>query len=120
MSDWTDELKQEVVDKYLAADPTAENSVEIVKQIAEEVDKTPNGVRMVLSRANVYVKKEGSSSSSKATTSGTASKRVNKAEAIDALKKAITKLNQDVDDDILDRLTGKAAIYLKSVLDAVS
>ena len=32
---WSDEAKAEVVEKYEAAEPTAESSVEIVKQIAE-------------------------------------------------------------------------------------
>jgi len=54
---WTDELKQEVIDAYLAQDPTPETSMEIVKDIAKEFEQSANGVRMVLSRAEVYVKK---------------------------------------------------------------
>ena len=35
MPDWTDELKASVVTKYEAAEPTPENTTEIVKDIAE-------------------------------------------------------------------------------------
>jgi hypothetical protein len=37
--------------------PTPENSMEIVKAIAEEMGQSPNGVRMILTKAGVYVKK---------------------------------------------------------------
>ena len=37
----------------------------------------------------------------------------------DELKKRITELGQEVDEDICDRLTGKAAVYIKNILDAV-
>lgn len=117
--DWTDELKAEVVEAYLEASPTPENTMDIVKQLAEQFDKTPNGVRMVLTRASVYVKKTAASTSSGSNKSeGT--KRVNKAEAIAALKTKIKAIGQDVDDDICDRLTGKAAVYVMSILEAVS
>ena len=112
-NEWTDELKQQVVDAYLAEDPTPETTMEIVKALAEQFEKTPNGVRMVLTRADAYVKKTVSSAP-KASAGG--AKRVNKAEAIDTLKKAIAKLGKEVDDDICDRLTGKAAVYITSLL----
>lgn len=115
-NEWTSELKEQVVDAYLAADPNPENTMEIVKQVAEEFDKTPNGVRIILTKAQAYVKKEAT----KAAASGTASsgsKRVNKAEAIDALKATIEKRGKEVDADICDRLTGKAAVYFNSLLE---
>ena len=113
-NEWTDELKQQVEDAYLAEDPTPETTMEIVKALAEQFEKTPNGVRMVLTRADAYVKKTVSSTP-KASAAGGA-KRVNKAEAIDALKKVISKAGKEVDDDICDRLTGKAAVYITSLL----
>ena len=61
MATWTEELKERVKQMYLDADPTPETSVEIIKDIAEELDQSPNGVRMVLVQAGVYVKKEYSS-----------------------------------------------------------
>lgn len=116
-NEWTDELKQEVIEAYQAKDPTPENTMEVVKEIADEFDKTPNGVRMVLTRANVYVKKNVASKAGSSGSGGTGTKRVNKAEAIDTLKSKIASLNQDVDNDICDRLTGKAAVYFTGILN---
>ena len=63
---WTDELREQVIKQYTDANPTADNSMEIVKEIAEEIGATPNGVRMVLSKAEVYVKKADTAASKKA------------------------------------------------------
>lgn len=117
-NEWTDELKQEVVEAYEKRDPTPENTMEIVKEVADEFGKTPNGVRMVLTRAGVYVKKTVASGggTKAAGSSNGGAKRVNKADAIEALKAKIAGLNQDVDDDICDRLTGKAAVYFTGIL----
>ena len=113
---WTDELKQEVIDAYLAQDPTPETSMEIVKDIAEEFEQSPNGVRMVLSRAEVYVKKAPASKSSGSGGGG----RVSKAAAQEALVAALTDAGQEVDEDIVSKLTGKAAQYFTTVLNAVA
>ncbi len=114
---WTEELKQEVISKYEAAGPTAETSTEIIKDIAEEIEMSPNGVRMVLVQAGVYVKKEAGTSTSKTTTkSGEGSKRVSKESSIAELRAAIEAAGKEVDDDILSKLTGKAAVYFLSVL----
>ena len=119
---WTDELKQEVIEKYEAAGPTPDNSTEIIKDIAEEIEMSPNGVRMVLVQAGVYVKKEASSGGSKTTSksggSAEGSKRVSKESAIADLKAAIEAKGAEVDEDILNKLTGKAAVYLLGVIKA--
>lgn len=107
--EWTDELKQQVVEAYEAKNPTPENTIEAVTAVAEEFDKTVNGVRMVLSRAGVYVKKVAAASGAAKKTDGP--KRVVKADAIAGLKEAIEKAGKEVDADICDRLTGKAAVY---------
>lgn len=113
--EWTDELKQEVIDTYEAGNPTPETSMEIVKAIAKDIEKTPNGVRMILSRGGVYVKQEvAKAGTGKA--DGTKTTRVNKAEAIDTLKKIIEDSGKTVDGDICDRLTGKAAVYFTGLL----
>ena len=54
---WTDEKKDEAVSLYEEQQPTPETSMEIVKEIADQLDESPNGVRMILTRAGVYVKK---------------------------------------------------------------
>ena len=115
---WTDELKQEVITKYEAAGPTPESSTEIIKDIAEEIEMSPNGVRMVLVQAGVYVKKEAGASTSKTTAkkTGEGSKRVSKEDSIAELREAIEAANKPVDEDILSKLTGKAAVYFLSVL----
>lgn len=117
-NEWTDELKEEVVSAYKAADPTPENTMDIVKQLAEQFSKTPNGVRMVLTRASVYIKKSPTTTTASSSNSE-GSKRVNKAVAISNLKKKISNLGQNVDDDICDRLTGKAAVYILEIIEAI-
>lgn len=120
MSTWTEELKQKVIDMYQEAEPTPETSTEIVKTIAEEIEMSPNGVRMVLSQAGVYVKKEPAAgtktSTKKAADGGEGTKRVSKEAAIAELRKIIEDKGADVDDDILSKLTGKAAQYFTKVI----
>jgi len=117
MSTWTDELKAKVIADYEAAGPTPENSTEIIKDIAEAIEMSPNGVRMVLVQAGVYVKKDATAAKpTKA--AGEGSKRVSKDDSIAALKAAIEEKGGPIDDDILSKLTGKAAVYFLSVVTA--
>lgn len=122
MSQWTPELKEQVVKMYTEAEPTAETSTEIIKDIADELELSPNGVRMVLVQANVYVKKEAGAakkaSSGEKKAAGEGTKRVSKESAIADLRAAIEEKGAPVDDDILTKLTGKAAVYFLSVLQA--
>ena len=115
---WTDELKQEVIAKYEAAGPTPENSTEIIKDIAEEFEQSPNGVRMVLVQAGVYVKKDPAAGSAKTKTPAAGDKpaRVSKESAIADLTAAIEASGKAVDADILSKLTGKAAVYFLGIL----
>ncbi len=122
-TEWTPELKQSVVDKYQAAEPTGENSTELVKEIAEELELSPNGVRMVLVQAGVYVKKDAAAATTakkttagKTAEAGEGTKRVSKESQIAGLKAAIEAAGGPIDDDILSKLTGKAAVYFTSVL----
>ena len=118
MAEWTDKEKEQVVKDYEAAKPTPETSTEIVAKIAEDLDKTVNGVRAVLVRAGVYIKKTpatGAKSDTKST-----STRVNKADAIKELKDVISNNSLDVEDDIIDKLTGKAAVYFKGLFEGLT
>lgn len=112
---WTDEKKAAVVAAYQAAEPTAENSIEIVNEIAEEYEESPNGVRMILTKAEVYIKK---APAAKASPSGekAASTRVSKQGAQDALVEAIEAAGRPVDMDVISKLTGKAAQYFTTVI----
>jgi transposase-like protein len=123
MAAWTEETKAQVVEMYEKAEPTPETSTEIIKDIAEEMDASPNGVRMILVQAGVYVKKEagapaGAKGGKSSTGSGEGTKRVSKESQIAALKAAIENIGGPVDNEILDKLTGKAAAYFVTVLES--
>ena len=111
---WTDEKKQEAVDMYTAEEPTPENSMEIVKDIAEQLEESPNGVRMILTKAGVYVRKTPARSSSSGSTGGG---RVSVADAQSSLTDALNDAGQEVDSAIISKLTGKAAVYFTSVVN---
>lgn len=112
-SDWNDELRAKVIKMYQSKNPTAENSMDIVAEIADEVGKTVNGVRMILSKAEVYVKK---AEEPKGKTEKATSTRVNKADSIEALSNIISEFGSEPDEEILGKLTGKAAVYFTQVI----
>jgi hypothetical protein len=111
---WDDDKKAEAVTLYEAASPTPETSMEIVKDIAEELDESPNGVRMILTKAGVYVKKTPAAKA--ASTGSTGGTRVSKVAAQEALTAAITDAGKVADDEIISKLTGKAAQYFTTLL----
>ena len=114
---WTDESKAEAVELYTTEDPTPETSMEIVKTIADTLGESPNGVRMILTKAGVYVKKAPATSSAKSNGGGG---RVSKADAQQTLKDALSDSGQNIDGDIIDKLTGKAAVYFAGVINAMN
>ena len=117
MPEWTDELKAQVIAQYKDAKPTPETSIEIVKEIADGLDGgTPNGVRAILSKAGVYIKKAADSGDG----DKPKAKRVSKADSISDLKAAIEGNGCNLDDEILDKLTGKAAIYFTGVVERLA
>ena len=115
---WDDAKKAEAVDLYNTQEPTPETSMEIVKDVADSLGESPNGVRMILTRAGVYVKKAPtrSSNSSNSTSGG----RVSKTDAQNTLKDAIQDAGQEVDMSIIDKLTGKAAVYITGIINAIN
>lgn len=118
---WTDEQKDQAKQMYLDGNPTPENSVELVKQIADDLDQSPNGVRMMLTQAGIYVKKSDTPATGGKTPAkkeGEGTKRVSKESQIAELKAAIEARGAEIDTDILDKLTGKAAAYFAKVLAA--
>lgn len=115
---WTPEDKEKVIQMYKDANPTPETSTEIIKDIAEELDQSPNGVRMVLVQAGVYVKKD-TTTTTKGTTKTEGTKRVSKEASIASLRKLIEEKGAPVDDEILEKLTGKAAVYFVSVINSI-
>jgi hypothetical protein len=117
---WTEELKQSAIDTYTQGNPTPENSTELIKQIAEDMEQSANGVRMVLVQAGVYVKKEAGATASKPKSGGAAAgdkaPRVSKESQIAELRTLIEAKGIEVDEDVLSKLTGKAAAYFAKVI----
>ncbi len=113
---WTDEAKAQAVEMYTAEEPTPDNSMEVVKMIAEELGESPNGVRMILTKAGVYVKKTPAAKSS----GGTGGGRVNVAAAQDELAKAISDMGKEADTVIISKLTGKAAMYFATLINELN
>lgn len=121
MSTWDDNLKKQAIEEYLAAEPTPENSMEIASEIAERLNQSPNGVRMILIKAGVYVAKkkaETTTSSGGATKSGTT--RVSKEAAISQLNEAIEAAGGVADSEIISKLTGKAAVYFANLISNIN
>ena len=118
MSDWTDELKEQVIEEYENADPTPENSMEIVQELAEKYEKTVNGIRMILSKAGVYVKKAPApKAASTKDKDKPATTRVSKESSIKALTDVINSAGLDLEEEIVNKLTGKAAVYFTLLLE---
>ena len=113
--EWTAELKQEVVERYVSADPTPENTVELTKEIAEEFVATANGVRMILQKAEVYVAR----GVGKPPETEKKSTRISKADEIAKLTALLEANAVEVDEDILGRLTGKAAKYFADSINSI-
>ncbi|SVA90423.1 uncharacterized protein METZ01_LOCUS143277 [marine metagenome] len=113
---WDDDKRAEVVAQYEGADPTPETSMEIVKEIAESVGESPNGVRMILTKAGVYIKKDTTSTT---TANGSKGKRVSKVAAHAKLFAEITSAGQEPDMEIIGKMTGKAAEYLSDVISKI-
>jgi len=113
---WTDELKAIVTKEYTDAKPTPDSSTEIIKEIAEKHEQSPNGVRMILVQAGVYVKKDPTATAKTAKEGG--GTRVSKESQITALRDALKDNGLPIDEEILEKLTGKAAAYFVSVVTA--
>jgi transposase-like protein len=113
---WTDESKEQAVTMYQDAEPTPETSMEIVKDIADELDESPNGVRMILTKAGVYVRKTPAVKSSSGGSTGGGG-RVSVADAQDKLTSVLGDAGQEVDSAIVAKLTGKAAVYFTTVIE---
>ena len=116
---WTEDQKNEAIKAYEDGKPTPENSTELIKEIAENMEQSANGVRMVLVQAGVYVKKEAATGgTSKGGEKAEGTKRVSKESQIAELTAAIEAKGATVDTEILSKLTGKAAAYFTAVLAA--
>jgi len=123
--DWNDELRARVVKEYLESSPTAENGTEIVEKISAGLEgSTVNGVRIILAKEvdadgnKIYISK-ASGNATKTDADKPATKRVNKKDAVEKLVAVITAAELNVDDDIIGKLTGKAAVYFTELLNEI-
>jgi hypothetical protein len=123
---WTDQKRQEVIEAYTDTmkneydtdEARAAATTEVAAELAEIHGETTNGVIGILNRAKVYIKKSAVKKKAATSTGGTT--RVNKAEAIQTLKDLITTIDAEgVDEEIIAKLTGKAALYFSGVLQKV-
>ena len=114
---WEEEKKQQAIEMYTAEEPTPENSMEVVKSISTELGESPNGVRNILVRAGVYVKKTPATRSSSSKTNGG---RVSVADAQATLANAIRDTGEEPDNSIISKLTGKAANYFAGIINKVN
>lgn len=113
---WDDDKRAKAISMYEEANPTPENSLDIVAEIADSIGETVNGVRAILSKAGVYVKKEAAAAGeAKSKTTKSASTRVSKEDAQAQLIAAIEAAGKEVDNDIISKLTGKAAVYFTAL-----
>ena len=115
---WDDTKKAKAIKMYTDSNPTPANSMEVVAEIAKELDESPNGVRMILTKADVYVKKEAAKKADTKAAGGakTGGTRINKEAAFASLREAIGDCGSEPDDEIITKLTGKAAQYFAEVL----
>lgn len=114
---WTDEVKETAVAAYLEHSPTEDNSMEIVKEMAKDMGCTANGLRTILSKAKVYIKVKAAKPATKAK-EGSGSTRVTKADALNTLHEAISSLGLSPNEEIVSKLTGKAALYFAEVINS--
>ena len=115
---WEEEKKQQAIEMYTGEEPTPENSMEVVKSISTELGESPNGVRNILVRAGVYVKKTPATRSSSSNTNGGG--RVSVADAQATLSNAIRDAGEEPQEAIISKLTGKAANYFADILNKVN
>lgn len=129
---WTDELFEKMSSEYVARmeqfpeDERPGVSMEIVSEIAQENGVTPNGFRMKLTKAGLYIKKAAGSTAKSSASTGEKSSggsRTSKAQAHSDLRAAFSDagLASDfLDDAIIDKLTGKAAAHLAEAIRAIT
>jgi len=119
---WDDEKKAKAVALYEEGEPTPETSIELVKSIAEELGETPNGVRMILSKAGVYVKATASSAGGTkkdAPDKEEKAPRESKADKFKRLTNAIASSGCTPDEAIIEKMTGKAADYFSQLIEGL-
>lgn len=115
---WTPELKAEAIAQY--AERIAEylpedqpsHTLEIVADLAKVYGFTNNSMRGVIQQSEHYVK----AAKKEVVSDKPVSKRPNKAQALADLKAAIADGGAEVNEEMIDKLTGLEAVYFTSVI----
>lgn len=124
---WTEEKRNLVIAEYVDTmqneyetdEERAASTMEVVAELAEKHGETVNGVRNVLTKADVYIRKQAATKASTASSGGTA-KRINKADALQELQNTIGSIDPElVDAELISKLTGKVAAYFTGILVTV-
>jgi len=118
-SEWTDELRQKAVELYEEGNPTEENTLEVLKSVADTIGKTVNGTRMILIAGGVYIAKSKTTATTTTTSDGKKVVKKSKKESLDDLKGILEDNGAEVDASIVDKLTGKAAEYFHSAIKTI-
>jgi hypothetical protein len=121
---WTDEKRKAVIEAYTDTmkneydtdEARAAATTEVCAELAEIHGESTNGVITILNKAKVYIKKSAVRKPA-ATKEGGTTTRVNKAEALQELTNLIKTIDPEgVDEEIISKLTGKAALYFAGVI----
>lgn len=114
----TPELKEEIILEYkarmgeIAEEERPNHTLAVVADLASEYGLSVNGVRMLLMKANVYIKKSEKPKSAPSDKP----KRMSKEGAHTALKDAIEAGGAEADMEIITKLSGVAAQYLAATI----
>lgn len=127
---WTDEARTMAVETYkdrmseVADEDKASHTQEVASNLALEIGCTLNSLRTLLQKAknpdgtSVYISKAAAKTKAPAKDGAVAGKRRGKAESHADLVAAIQAMagEDSLDMEVIDKLTGKAADYITSVL----
>lgn len=116
---WTPELKAEAISQYVERineflpEDRPSHTLEVIAELATEYGFTKNSMRGVIQQSEHYVK---AAKKVAATSEKPASKRPNKAQAMAELKAAIVDGGAEVNEELIEKLTGIEAVYFTQVI----
>ena len=116
---WTPELKAEAIsqyveriNEYLPEDQPA-HTLEVIAELAAAYGFTKNSMRGVIQQSEHYVK---AAKKAPAASEKPASKRPNKTQALADLNAAIADGGAEVNEELIEKLTGIEAVYFTQVI----
>ena len=116
---WTPELKAEAISQYVERineylpEDQPSHTLEVIAELAATFGFTKNSMRGVVQQSEHYVK---AAKKAPAVSDKPATKRPNKAQALAELKAAITDGGAEVNDELIEKLTGIEAVYFAQVI----